>query len=180
MTKKYKLLKPLPDGARIGDEYVKGEYRYYNKRMHEEAKGVIESVDWETWQVENNPDWFSEVKEQERIEVSFGYVSGEYEYSRVFFSNKRIEDEKFPAIKQAIEFVLNNEPTDVKIGDYTFKFQAVPAPTIYTQQQLDKAIEDAFAAARSGDIIPPELGSRMAFGFKHTYPLFRDYLNSIK
>jgi hypothetical protein len=64
---RYKLLKDLPDGARIGDEYHKGEYRYYNKRMNDEAKGVIESVNWETWQVENNPTWFQKI--EDRIDV---------------------------------------------------------------------------------------------------------------
>lgn len=56
----YILQKDLPDGGAIGDFYAKfpGTNFYYNVRIRSEATAIDEGHRWETWQVENNPEWF--------------------------------------------------------------------------------------------------------------------------
>ena len=43
-----------------------------------------------------------------------------------FTATELIPPGKHEAIRQAIEFILNNEPTDITMGGYTFRFQEVP------------------------------------------------------
>lgn len=64
MTKKYKLLKDLPE-ASAGDIYVKegNSDRYRNSHTLTQKSPVIEHNSYFTWQVENNPSWFQEIKE---------------------------------------------------------------------------------------------------------------------
>lgn len=63
-SKKYRLLCDLPDGSIAGDEYQFGGNFYWNTRIHNEAKAVDEGHRWDSWQVENNPKFFEEIKEQ--------------------------------------------------------------------------------------------------------------------
>ena len=152
-------------------------------------------------------DTWEEVKPteqpKERITVS-EITNGFYSCELFIKCSQNIKSDKFPAIKQAIEFVLNNEPTDVVVGGYTFKFQTVPTnddkvggdtarisdmqatywhkewrklignPPKYTQQQLDEAIEKAFNAARYVTPDPSIYGK-----FHNTYTIFEDYKQSL-
>lgn len=63
---KYRLLKDLPDGSIVGDEYECGKQFnfYFNTRIHKEATAVDEGHRWDTWQVENNPKFFELIKEE--------------------------------------------------------------------------------------------------------------------
>jgi len=123
--------------------------------------------------VESNSNWFElieEVKEPERLEVEF-LGDG------TIMCNQLIPVDKFPAVKEAIEFVLNNEPTDVKFGDYTFKFQSVGVEAKFTQSDIDNARKEGFEAARKTDV-----NSLSSFDQKPywLYATFQIYLNHIK
>ena len=107
MTKKYKLLKELP-GVPYGAIYTQenDDPNFFNT----DGKSYYDRVS--RYLIEGNPDWFSEIKEQERIEVQDFW----FEYSPIIDGfkyclnvSKSIPKEKFPAIKQAIEDVLNQE-----------------------------------------------------------------------
>lgn len=223
--KKYKLLKDLPDGSVVGDEYECGKQFnfYFNTRIHKEATAVDEGHRWDTWQVENNPKFFELIKEEpkevftwndklaveycnvfkystpsnlqefkdriisdqsktsfmpdvstrikhwteplateskpdtskEKIEV---YVSGDGMFGQMVSVRPKspswsIPKEKLPAIKQAIESVLNNEK-------------------LYTKFDVDILIEDAFNAAREKPT--PHFNAPQFF-----YPDFESYLNHI-
>jgi len=169
-NKKYRLLKDLPDvlaGAVF--ELGKGLDAYYltSDKTITRYNCYCYPKEW----VENKPDWFSEVK-SDRIEVKdlhrYGGYSGGPEVLYKFTLSREVDS--LPLIKSAIEFVLNNEPNDVDIGGYTFKFLQVPTDKKYSQEQYDKAIEDAFNAARLERPLP----------FNHTvYKSAKDYLNHI-
>jgi len=177
MSQKYRLRKDLPD-AKAGTILTQDGLRaglYLYAGFYDE--GVADS-----WYipstVENNPDWFEpieEVKEPERIEVTlfveqaYNSLGGYVENGYSFTTNNKIEKEKIPTIKEAIEFVLNNEPTDVKIGDYTFKFQSVGFEAKFTQSDIDNARKEAFEAAR---LIHPIAGMK--------FDNLEQYLNHIK
>lgn len=130
MSKIYRLKVNLPDSSVIGDEYIKEGDRYKNVRFSKSSSPVIEDAYWFSWQVEDNPDFFEEIPtpelEQEgteRIEVTEliekdragSFVSSPTNrYCYFFYSDNdyKIPEEKFPAIKEAIESVLNSpEPS---------------------------------------------------------------------
>jgi hypothetical protein len=69
-TKKYRLLKDLPDGAIKGDVYITNGYgKYTNERMDAFKSPVIEHNAYYSWQVEDNKDWFEEVlPEQSKLQ----------------------------------------------------------------------------------------------------------------
>jgi len=122
--KRYKLLKPLPNLTdkvdflydeesgmykSVGCDYT-GKYTYYSKEV------IIDSLG----------DWFEEVlpEQPERIEVgnvwlnedrTKDYKLGWYAYG--FNINVSIHPQQFPAIKQAIEQVLNNDTPDNQSKD---------------------------------------------------------------
>lgn len=170
MTKKYKLLKELP-GVPYGAIYTQENHdpNFFNT----DGKSYYDRVSH--YLIENNPEWFEEVKEQERIEVLIKGTGMAGEFVAVHPMNRScaIPKEKFPAIKQAIEDVLNQEnewnealrnsikvkaeawSSDLKVERPTRDFiikgndlDEYDGPRLYTQQQLDKAIEDAFEASR--------------------------------
>lgn len=135
-NKRYKLLVQLPDCN-------KGAIAEWDE------SGNCYQVEKSAWvsphryayftrgQVEASPEFFTPIKEEaekvdnERIEVvinEFGtdesfFVKGRGYYE--FETSKEISEDKFHAIKAAIEFAINNKPEDVVIGGHTFKFQSV-------------------------------------------------------
>ena len=179
MTKRYKLLKDLPD-SKPGDIYIWND----SQKAYYKDGNVLDSY-WGKESVENNPTWFQEIKEPEKIEVKNIFdMDGSYtpRCPRIIIeTNYQVTRDKFPAIKQAIEFCLNNEPTDVNFGGYTFKFHEVHTDKIYTQQQMDEAIEKAFEAAREMNIPSPTDMMRLAVKYKYVkHPTLQDYLSSLK
>lgn len=121
-TKKYKLLRDLPD-AKAGTIFTfDGDDSYdYKSAQYEDGKSWYKNV-----VVENNPDWFELIpipsKEvQERIIVgdvtqwNMTDVLNGGRYLKVDISDyPKHWQEKIPAIKQAIEAVLNE---DTVVGD---------------------------------------------------------------
>lgn len=114
MSNTYILLKDLPDGSMVGDEYAKYGDQYRNERFRKDKCPVIEDAAWFTWQVENNPSWFKlkEQVEEKRIEVgrfsiqkTFGKSLDNVVYE--FSCNNPIPTKKYEAVKQAIERELN-------------------------------------------------------------------------
>jgi len=111
MNRKYRLLKPLPD-SNIGDIYIwnKSEKAYYKD-------GNVLGSYWTSEHVENNPEWFEEVTDTERTEV----IKIEY-LAKDIIGKKHIDiklssciyEDQFPAIKKAIEKVLNPEVVEEK------------------------------------------------------------------
>lgn len=111
-----------------------------------------------------------------RIEVGefkdegFDY-SGKNNYS--FRTSDFVPEEKFPLIKRCIEYVLNGEAKEY----WRLVDELLPGQLKYTQEQLDRAIEDAFNAARtleSGGVITWYLGKGLKFN------TIRDYSSANK
>jgi len=122
-TKRYRLLKDLPD-AKAGTELISDGQGNYDYKTPTDSGWYNEEY------VENNPTWFELIEPskevQERIEVKIGKENWQGEwlanFSReqrchLFFSSKEISEDKFPAIKQAIECILNNYPLAVFGGN---------------------------------------------------------------
>lgn len=173
-NKVYILQKELPD-SKPGDKYI------WNESMKAYFKnGDVQDSNWQSSNVENNPEWFKEDK-PERIAVNdIGYKDeNKHGIWYTFSTSERIDPMKYDAIKIAIEFVINGgkqiyfyaaDNNDINIANCKIK------GPIYTQEQIDKAREDAFNMAREkADPLPepPRIGNY----FK--YPTFQDYLNSI-
>lgn len=122
-TKKYRLLKDLPDGAIKGDVYKKVGDRYFNQRLDALKSPVIEHNSYFSWQVEDSLEWFEEVlpesipnKQEERIEVIFvaetqKFSDGTCDY--MFQLSKEVITDKFPAIKKAIEAAINGDTAGI-------------------------------------------------------------------
>ena len=218
MTKKYKLLKDLPD-AKAGAIFV---HNYSYNRYY--LDGNILGSYWDKEFVEDNPTWFQEVLPvsepvKERIKVGIRYHC--YGGELVIDANKIISEEYFPAIKKSIESALNDTVvedkkatvtlfkqiyenykvksdngyiynygfySDVEIGEEQFPIieksvedilnDTIVEDKIYNQEQMDKAIVDAFYAARQtkngtgGDFYIPFSPLR--------YSYHQDYLNHLK
>lgn len=112
----YILLKPLPDGSIPGDEYVKQGDLYRNRRLFKDnTSPVIEDIALFTWQVEGNPDWFSIQQPKEKLPKRIEVDEFAYRYNKNGFSlyeiitTDDIPEEKYEAVKQAIEKEINNE-----------------------------------------------------------------------
>lgn len=154
--KRYRLLKDLPDGSKVGDIYEKGESFYWNTRIHNEATAIDEGHRWDTWQVEGNPSWFELIPEEtkkERIEVKHVFykekIDGKYgNVLKVYFPyeveyEKEENRPKFQLIKQAIESILNNDkeellPIDEHLGIDRNGYETKKE---FTRYQLEQAFE---------------------------------------
>jgi len=173
MPKRYRLLKDLPDGAIVGDVYEQLSQckKYYNVRMYKEATAYLEGYNWETWQVENNPDWFEEIKEKERIEATITQWGDGTTHTSII-TNGYIPANKMPLLKKAIESILNNEPIEeqktnsgyVKVGEwtkedddnvaksennYTFGYKDIPlSGQLITLEECERREKAAFDAGR--------------------------------
>jgi hypothetical protein len=109
----YVLQRDLPN-VKAGTEF---------KKVSALAYASIESGKWHVEYcneiIENNPEWFKKKEEpiKERVEVStFHKVAREPEhedYLYAFYTNKKFDKELFPAIKQAIEAVLNPSQREI-------------------------------------------------------------------
>jgi hypothetical protein len=167
MTKRYKLLKRYENPCKtVREGTIKTE---------EDWISVFSNL--QKGDCEIKTDWFQEIKEPEKIEVKNFYyseISGLSAY-RLITSNV-IPQEKLPAIKQAIEDCLNDvhlKGVDESFGKEDKKWkdayikkvcETTSEPPLYTQQQMDEAIEKAFYAGRSW----------------HEHRTFQDYLSSLK
>jgi len=105
MTKKYKLRKDTPDekAGAIFEVPKFGRENWYISKNNSCFHAAS---------VEGNAEWFEEVKEQERIEVTVYANETKKEYGKWFytyFTDNEIPIDKFGYIKQAIEDVLNQE-----------------------------------------------------------------------
>lgn len=164
-NKKYRLLKDLPD-------YKAGELFEFDGRYYKASTPCSEGTHgrWPPKYVENNPDWFQEVVEPERIEVSGMFVDRRKinfkdTWTFTYEVSAEIPDSKFPALKKAIEACLN-ESYGILIPKGTME-----APGLYTEADIGKAREDAFYAAKECE---PQTA------FSELYPTYEDYKNSLK
>lgn len=144
MGKTYILQKGLPGKVEIGERFVWcdriGEYvqeRFCAMIENDGNPGITYHF---TAGIMENESFFKEDK-PERIEVNVGGVSwvenGPEKLLVVTSPLCPIREDKFPAIKKAIEFVLNSDPQDIEYGHY-----------LYTQEDMNRAREAAFNAAR--------------------------------
>jgi len=179
MSKRYRLLKDLPDvneGAIAEWDASANAYKMEKTgawvsphRYHWLSKGTVEQ----------SPEWFELIND--RIEVlGFSFdkepynnkwgnvikVHVPYTFKYELESNKI----KLELIKQAIERVLNGD-------DNIFLSQDVVRQlgVQYTQEQLDKSMEDAFNAARERGVTSPGMDR----GYRQIYDNFQHYLTSI-
>lgn len=151
MSKKYRLLKDLPE-AKAGDIYVNqgNSDRYQNEYTLTQKSPVIEHNSYFKWQVENNPEWFEEVKDKQvRITVKDFYFIQEDNHGYCYYNIKvdRLlsPTQDVPVIKKAIDYCLNDLVPGEIITIETFNKKK------YSQQQMDEAITNAFNAARRWD-----------------------------
>ena len=106
MAKKYRLLKDLPytlKGVIYTPENDDPNYYCYNGGKYRNRI----SKDY----VENNPTWFEEIKEKEKLWVDIlykGKTLGDEHVYRIF-SFTPISESQQKEIKSAIESILNNE-----------------------------------------------------------------------
>lgn len=151
-TKKYKLLQDINSPDLIAK---KGDIGIVGEAVAGDLKVWFDDSRYYFWltTVLGNPDFFEEVKEPERIKVhSVRKVNNNMKMldpDYVFCVTQNIPEEKFPAIKKAIEDCLNGDTHVNGNNIWTIK-EAVAqlGEMFYTQSELDKAIEDAFKAAR--------------------------------
>ena len=106
MQKRFKLLKDLPN-AKIGSIYRQtgdGEDYINYDLLSKNSWDVAYPPSY----IENNPSWFQEVVEDERVEISFIplVTPGWYQIYTGYYN---IPQEKFPAIKNLLERYLNGE-----------------------------------------------------------------------
>lgn len=182
--KKYRLLKDCLD-SKQGDtfSYDKENDCYYNDNRDGSH------IDYLSPKIlENNPDWFEEVLPvsepvPERITVELDGNDTDEPYQVLgkgyyeFRTSKEIPEDKFPAIKQAIESVINN---DFRVHiDGTWSIHSEWQKT-FTQSEVDAIRCDTWDAARmrddgtwSNQLFPDGKNSQ----FK--YPLIKDWLNSL-
>jgi len=116
-----------------------------------------------------------EVKEPERIGVihirenDFTHFGGNHGYTIETWGEN--PEKKYSLIKKTIEYVLNGDDKLYKewlINKYN--------PSLYSQEQVDKMMEDAFNAARSLDF-----GLKSTKGIEMYYfSTFQDYKNTLK
>ena len=148
MSNTYILLKDLPDGSMVGDEYAKYGDQYRNERFRKDKCPVIEDAAWFTWQVENNPSWFKlkEQVEEKRIEVgrfsiqkTFGKSLDNVVYE--FSCNNPIPTKKYEAVKQAIEMVLNKKDKWDKLNrELDAALESVPTPEPQDSKEKPKPL----------------------------------------
>lgn len=115
-NKKYRLLKDLPGkpaGILLSYSATLKMYQYEGYPSVDMGDGYFVYGELPAL-VENNPDWFQEVVEPERVNISsFGRIFEAVKigngFSYGFYSNKEIFPSQYQAIKQAIEAALNGE-----------------------------------------------------------------------
>lgn len=163
-NKRYKLLKDLPD-CNAGNEV-----KYDDKAKEYYAETIGGSrIYFQEPTVELQPDWFEEVK-PERIEVTID--KGTFGTALFIKCSNEIPEDKFSAIKKAIESVLNDVQTMGIQDEYN-------GSRIYSEAELNKAREEAFNAAR--ETKPVRTISFLNQVREHLmYLTFQDYLNSIQ
>jgi hypothetical protein len=139
-NKRYRLLKDLPDCRinTVGELDDDGKYYVFKKSrpsIHPDWHYPKETV-------EKNPDFFEEVVEPERVDVTKIETAGFSDYGNWYKFHIAaapgkpwpfIEPNQFPAIKQAIEQVLNNEVGLLGVTVLS------PNQPKYTEADLDKA-----------------------------------------
>lgn len=176
-SKRYRLLRELIIGGLdnelivpIGTEFYPIDGRYESVEMFNKKPCLGRKL------VENNPIFFEEIKEKERIEVqifSTGFA-GESVSIRTKNGKWKIPEEKSESIKQAIESILNNEqPKEV-----TFNIrnnEPLPKSGEYvTLEECERREEAAWYAAREKFAI-----DRNPLDKQYRYISFQYYKQSI-
>ena len=164
----------------IGDEV---EYRAGGGLFDKGWCGVIEkiitinysklNVEFEihdpSWKYEKVHKFIENIRKKpsipkERIGVVLGKTDRDL-YLESMWTSRPIPEDKFPAIKSAIDKILNDE-----------SFVITTSPNLFTQEALDSAIENAFNAARKAWTS----SIKQPFDGEYVHPTFADYLSSLK
>jgi len=161
MTKRYKLLKDLPD-------YKAGEIYEWNGDYYEAKTEPVTGGrgQWPAYYVENSPEWFEEIKKPETpfvwndelIKEFSKLIIGEY-----FSMDVEQAMIKFKQSKQSA--IADTVVREVNYGEVKY----------IHEKEFWKAIEDAFNAGRelwAKEFEPPQI--------QRKYATFQDYLNHIK
>lgn len=136
---------------------------------------------------QSKPDSNGDDKGKERMEVTkvwrasggISNLDGKTFHAYHFNSVAEIPSEKLPAIKAAIERILNDDDNKFweTIQHHTDKAIDEVTKHKFTQEQMDKAIHDAWYAAREeGEESMPWDDMRV----KYQHATLEDYLNSLK
>lgn len=175
MSKKYRLKQNLPDVCAGGVFKLSADGMAYFLSSEKTGTG-LNCYAYPVEFVENNTEWFEEIKEPERITVLGLYNTGEakpidsdrfYQLYQFHLWNK-IPQDKLPAIKQAIEEVLNATAWDEISKPWTKYSEAAQESwyhkwqdqveeikklksqiaSMFTQDQVDRIEMAAFFTAR--------------------------------
>ncbi len=170
--KRYRLLKDLPD-AKEGDVYynIVGSDLYKNERQDSDKSPVIEYNTYFKWQVEDNPEWF-ELIQQEEIKITINGIANKFPFYQ-FMASHPIPEEKLPLIKKAIEAALNDDapPSWVKDSKYLVSTDLGKSHMILiSPEELEQAEKDAFENARKYND-----GVEIMRDWRMKYPTFQDY-----
>lgn len=140
--KRYRLLKDTPDN-KAGDVFTLDGDRYYPSP---ENIPVIEKNSYFKWQVEGNTEWFQEIVEPERNEVLLISKWNVTEWGNAYSikTTQPIPEDKFPAIRSAIENVLNGTSTLYDCHQEALEEMS----KMYSASQLEEAEKIAFKAGR--------------------------------
>lgn len=133
-NRKYRLLKDLPEtkaGTILTWSEKEKVYTYQSDYDTGQDSYYQSSV------VENNPEWFEEVKEPEapaRIEVdhlhNIGVTGMGVNYK--FYTNREIKYEHFPAVSRAIEAVVNGDSRVISV--IVAGYHGRPQPSDYEKE----------------------------------------------
>lgn len=153
MTKKYKLLKDLPD-AKAGAIFV---HNYSYNRYY--LDGNILGSYWDKEFVEDNPTWFQEVlpvsepvKDRIKVEIDGKYYIQYGEYHAIHFkSNHDFPNNKMETIRVAIEDILNDTVVEDNAFEDEFKFMSFVELKGFSQHELLNMAADYIGKYRHDD-----------------------------
>lgn len=172
MSKKYRLLKDLPD-TDAGTLLHHQDGMYYYKTRTGEDRWFKETL------VENNPTWFEEVEEKAKCGWVENTVGKDGKSIFTLYFNKELRLNDATPIKQAVESVLNGENGCVVCGlkikagaKYCADHWRSYSPLKYTQSDIDEARLMAFNAARklvNGGVVTGYFGKSLVYDTIDTY-----------
>lgn len=119
---------------------LKTDFIWDEELVIEYLQMVTPADDENYWRHELNRFKQSKIKEKERIEVDTMFTVLEDTALKILF-NKQVPDERLPAIKAAIEFVINGEqPKNDTTHSLTHEY--------VTKEECERREEDAWNFAR--------------------------------
>ena len=179
--KRYRLLKNAPNAKKdtiVTYDHEYGMYSYIG------ILGQLPDPMFYKEEVENNPDWFEEVKDAPKFKVDAVVVSSQpsqydgaklTQYHTSIFHNNAISQKQIPEIKKAIEDIVNGVDEKDKC-----LFDADKINARLRELELDQLQREAFEAARYTITGYPCAEGMQPIVGGFWYKTYEDYKNSKK